>query len=90
MGSGGDRDERLFFFFRALPDEFRGGTPQGDWAASYSHSRPAYTQHGEMTLEGVRAVIETNSYFLSSAPKVEPAKLFDNTFNEKAARSVRV
>jgi len=74
----------------ALPDEFRGGTPQGDWAASYSHSRPAYTQHGEMTLEAVRAVIETNTYFLGSAPKVDPTKLFDNAFNEKAAKTVRV
>jgi len=74
----------------ALSDEFRGGTPQDNWAASYSHSRPAYTQHGEMTLEAVRAVIETNGYFLGAAPKVDPAKLFDNTFVEKAARSVRV
>ncbi len=74
----------------ALSDEFRGGTPQGDWAASYSHSRPAYTQHGEMTLDAVRAVIETNGYFLGAAPKVDPTKLFDNTFVDKAARSVRV
>ncbi len=74
----------------ALPDELRGGTPAAEWAASYSHSRPAYTQHGEITLEGVRAVIETNTYFLGQAPKVDPAKLFDNVYVERAARSVRV
>ena len=74
----------------ALPDDFRGGTPQADWAAAYSHSRPAYTQHGEISLEGVRAVIETNSYFLGEPPKVDPTKLFDSTFVEKAGRAARV
>jgi NitT/TauT family transport system substrate-binding protein len=74
----------------ALSDEFRGGTPQNDWAASYSHSRPAYTQHGEISLDGVRAVIETNGYFLGTASKVDPAKLYDNSFVEKAARTVKV
>ncbi len=37
----------------------------------------------------MRAVIETNGYFLGAAPKVEPGKLFDNAFVDKAARSVR-
>jgi NitT/TauT family transport system substrate-binding protein len=74
----------------ALSDEFRGGTPTDNWAAAYSHSRPAYTQHGEIALEGVRAVIETNNYFLGTTSKVDPAKLFDNAFTEKAARAVRV
>jgi NitT/TauT family transport system substrate-binding protein len=74
----------------ALPDEFRGGTPTGDWATAYSHSRPAYTSHGEIALDGVRAVIETNGYFLGQPAKVDPAKLFDNTFVDKAARGVRV
>jgi hypothetical protein len=74
----------------ALNDEFRGGTPVDNWAAAYSHSRPAYTQHGEMTLEGVRAVIETNSYFLGTPSKVDPTKLFDNSFIDKAARTVKV
>ncbi|MDB5028166.1 MAG: myristoyl transferase, partial [Candidatus Eremiobacteraeota bacterium] len=74
----------------ALSDEYRGGTPQDNWAAAYSHSRPAYTQHGEMSLEAVRAVMETNGYFLGSPPKVDPSKLFDNTFVEKAARTVKV
>ncbi|HEV3086904.1 MAG TPA: ABC transporter substrate-binding protein [Candidatus Elarobacter sp.] len=74
----------------ALSDEYRGGTPQADWAASYSHSRPAYTQHGEMALDGVRAVIETNTYFLGAAPKVDPSKLYDNSFVDKAARTVKV
>ena len=32
----------------ALPDDMRGGTSPADWAQSYSHSRPAYTQHGEI------------------------------------------
>jgi NitT/TauT family transport system substrate-binding protein len=74
----------------ALSDEFRGGTPQDNWAASYSHSRPAYTQHGDIALDAVRAVIETNSYFLGSSSKVEAVKLFDNSFVEKAARTVKV
>jgi NitT/TauT family transport system substrate-binding protein len=73
----------------ALPDEFRGGTPAGDWAAAYSHSRPAYTQHGEIGIDGVRANIEANGYFLGQPPKVDPAKLFDNSFVEKAARAVK-
>lgn len=74
----------------ALSDEYRGGTPQGDWAASYSHSRPAYTPYGEIALEGVRAVIETNNYFLGTTSKVDPAKLYDNSFVDKAARTVKV
>ncbi|BDE06419.1 nitrate ABC transporter substrate-binding protein [Vulcanimicrobium alpinum] len=74
----------------ALPDEFRGGTPAADWAASYSHSRPAYTQHGEIDLEGVRANIEANAYFLGAEPKVKPTQLFDLTFVDRAAKSVRV
>jgi NitT/TauT family transport system substrate-binding protein len=74
----------------ALSDEFRGGTPPGDWAAAYSHSRPAYTQHGEMTLEGVRAVMETNAYFLGTASKADPNKLFDNAYVDKAAKTVKV
>jgi NitT/TauT family transport system substrate-binding protein len=74
----------------ALPDEMRGGTPAADWALSYSHSRPAYTQHGEIALEGVRAVMETNGYFLGQQSKVDPAKLFDNSFTDKAAASVKV
>jgi NitT/TauT family transport system substrate-binding protein len=74
----------------ALSDEFRGGTPADNWSAAYSHSRPAYTQHGEIALEGVRAVIETNGYFLGTASKVDPAKLFDNAFTDKAVRTVRV
>jgi NitT/TauT family transport system substrate-binding protein len=74
----------------ALPDEFRGGTAPADWAAAYSHSRPAYTLHGEIALDGVRAVIETNSYFLGTPAKVAPTQLFDLTFVDKAARSVKV
>ena len=74
----------------ALPDEFRGGTPAADWAASYSHSRPAYTQHGEIDLDGVRANIEANAYFLGAEPKVKPTQLFDLTFVERAAKGVRV
>ena len=74
----------------ALTDEYRGGTPAADWAAAYSHSRPAYTQHGEISLDGVRANIEANANFLEQLPKVEPAKLFDNRFVERAARSVKV
>ncbi len=74
----------------ALPDEFRGGTPAGDWAASYSHSRPSFTQHGEIALEGVRAVIETNGYFLGQPSNADPAKLFDTSYVERAAKSVRV
>lgn len=74
----------------ALSDEFRGGTAPADWAAAYSHSRPAYTQVGAITLEGVRAVMETNAYFLGTPSKADPAKLFDNAFVEKAARTVKV
>ncbi|MBV9440929.1 MAG: ABC transporter substrate-binding protein [Candidatus Eremiobacteraeota bacterium] len=74
----------------ALPDDFRGGTPQAEWAASYSHSRPAYTAYGSIALEGVRAVIETNGYFLGNPPKVDPSKLYDNAFVEKASKSVKV
>ena len=74
----------------ALSDEMRGGTPAGDWAASYSHSRPAYTQHGEMALEGVRAVMETNAYFLGKTSTVDANKLFDNGYVDRAAKSVKV
>jgi NitT/TauT family transport system substrate-binding protein len=74
----------------ALNDEYRGGTPAGDFAAAYSHSRPAYTQHGEMTLESVRAVMETNAYFLGTASKADPSKLYDNSYVDKAAKTVKV
>jgi NitT/TauT family transport system substrate-binding protein len=74
----------------AISDEFRGGTPAGDWAAAYSHSRDAYTLFGTVSLDGVRANMEANAYFLGTASKADPTKLFDNAFVEKAARSVKV
>ena len=74
----------------ALPDELRGGTSQADFAAAYSHSRPAYTQNGWITLDGVRAVMETNAYFLGQPTKVDPTKLFDNRYIEKATKNVKV
>jgi NitT/TauT family transport system substrate-binding protein len=75
----------------SLKDELRGGVSIDDWAPSFSHSRPAYTNHGEITLEGVRAVIETNAYFLNEdASKVDAAKLYDNSFVEKAYRTVKL
>ncbi|MFN2461275.1 MAG: ABC transporter substrate-binding protein [Candidatus Velthaea sp.] len=74
----------------ALSDEFRGGVAAADWAAGYSHSRPAYTPNGEISLEGVKAVIETNDFFLNTTSKAEPSKLFDNGFVEKAKRGVKV
>lgn len=73
----------------ALPDEFRANVDRDTWAAAYSHSRPAYTQVGEIALEGVRAVIETNNYFLGQESKTDPSKLYDNSFVEKARRSVK-
>ena len=72
----------------ALSDEFRGGVGQDDWAAGFAHSRPAYTQNGEITLAGVRAVIETNNYFLGTVSKADPVKLFDNTFVDNAKKSL--
>jgi NitT/TauT family transport system substrate-binding protein len=74
----------------SLNDELRGGVPVDDWAPSFSHSRPAYTNHGEISLEGVRAVIETNAYFLNEdAAKVDASKLYDNSFVERAHRTVK-
>jgi NitT/TauT family transport system substrate-binding protein len=75
----------------SLNDELRGGVSIEEWAPGFSHSRPAYTNHGEISLEGVRAVIETNAYFLNEdAAKVDASKLYDNTFVEKAYRTVKV
>lgn len=73
-----------------LPDEYRGGASVDDWAASYAHSRPAYGPLGRISLEDVKAVIETNEYFLGKKSTADPAKLFDNSFVEKAARTVKV
>lgn len=72
-----------------LSDEFRGGIAKDDWAAGYGHSRPAYTPNGEITSDAVAAVIATNDFFLDKKSTVEPAKLFDASFVEKAKRSVR-
>lgn len=74
----------------ALPDEFRGGASTADWAASFAHSRPAYTSVGRISADAVRNVIEANEFFLGKKLSADPAKLFDNAFVEKAARSVKV
>jgi len=73
-----------------LSDEFRGGVAEADWAAGYSHSRPAFTPNGEISLEGVKAVIETNNFYLNATSKADPTKLFDNRFVDKAKRTVKV
>ncbi len=73
-----------------LPDEFRGGASTDDWAASYAHSRPAYGPLGRTNVDGVRAVIEMNDFFLGRQSTVDPNKLFDNTFVERAVKTVRV
>ena len=74
----------------ALPDEFRGGASQGDWAAAFGHSRPAFTTVGRIDVDGVRNVIEANEFFLGKKLSADPNKLFDNTFVDRAARSVKV
>jgi hypothetical protein len=43
-----------------------------------------------MTLESVRAVMETNAYFLGTASKADPNKLYDNSYVDKAAKTVKV
>ncbi len=76
---------------RALPEEYRAGISPEDWAPGYSHSRPAYTDHGTVTADGVRAVMETNAYFLNaSTANLDINKLFDNSFVERAHKSVKV
>jgi NitT/TauT family transport system substrate-binding protein len=74
----------------ALPDEFRGGASVSDWALSFGHSRPAYTPVGRINIDAVRNVIEANEFFLGKRLTADPNKLFDNSFVDKAARSVRV
>lgn len=74
---------------KALGEDFRGGVGVEDWAAGFTHSRPAYTQFGLVPLEGVKAVIVTNGYFLNTEPKVDPNKLFDNSFVRKANVTTR-
>jgi hypothetical protein len=73
-----------------LSDEFRGGASVDDWAASYAHSRPAYGPLGRTNIDGVRAVIEMNDFFLGKQSTADPSKLFDNSFVEKAIKTVRV
>ena len=76
----------------ALSDELRGGVAEATWAQSLSHSRSAYTNHGEISLEGVAAVIETNKYFgdTGGGGNIDANKLFDNSFVEKANKAVKV
>ena len=74
----------------ALPDEFRGGASASDWAASFGHSRPAYTPVGRVNADAVKNVIEANEFFLGKKLSADPNKLFDNSFVDKAARSVKV
>ncbi|HEY5350511.1 MAG TPA: hypothetical protein VIJ64_12275, partial [Candidatus Lustribacter sp.] len=59
-------------------------------AAGYKHSSPAYTKNGEIPAEGVRAVIETNAFFLNNDTKVDASKLYDNRFVERAKATVKV
>ncbi len=73
-----------------LTDEFRGGMSKSDWTPGYNHSRPAYTKNGEIPPEGVRAVIETNAFFLNNEAKVDAAKLYDNRFVDRAKATVKV
>ena len=73
----------------SLPDEFRGGASVADWAASYSHSRPAYTQVGRISLDAVNNVIATNANFLGKTLSAKAAQLFDNTFTDRAAKTVK-
>jgi NitT/TauT family transport system substrate-binding protein len=73
-----------------LPDEFRGGASVDDWAASYAHSRPAYGPLGRISVDGVKAVIETNEFFLGKKSTADPTKLYDNSFVEKAVKAVKV
>ncbi|MBC5810743.1 MAG: ABC transporter substrate-binding protein [Candidatus Eremiobacteraeota bacterium] len=73
----------------ALPDEYRGGASVDDWAASFSHSRPAYGPLGRIAIDGVRAVVETNEFFLGKKFTADPNKLFDNSFVEKAIKALK-
>ena len=74
----------------ALSDEFRGGASAGDWAQAFGHSRPAYTPVGRVNADAVRNVIEANEFFLGKKLNADPSKLFDNSFIDKAARTVKV
>jgi NitT/TauT family transport system substrate-binding protein len=68
----------------ALPEDFRGGVSVADFAAGFRHSRPAFTQDGAIALEGVRAVMVTNGFFLGNQPSADPVRLFDNRFVTRA------
>lgn len=74
----------------ALTDEFRGGLAADQWTNGYNHSKAAYTKYGEIPAEGVRAVIETNAYFLNSDAKIDASKLYDNSYVNRAKASIRV
>ena len=72
-------------------DDMRGGLSVEQWAPGFSHSRTAFTDHGAIDPEGVAAVIATNAYFLGEAAQnVTAAKLYNNTFVEKANKTVKV
>jgi NitT/TauT family transport system substrate-binding protein len=73
-----------------LTDEFRGGMSKDAWTPGYVHSHPAYTKNGEIPPDGVRAVIETNAFFLNNQANVDAAKLYDNRFVDQAKATVRI
>jgi len=73
----------------ALTDEFRGGMAKDAWTPGYTHSSPAYTKNGEIPLEGVRAVIQTNAYFLSSDAKIDAATIYDTASSIARRRPLR-
>jgi ABC-type nitrate/sulfonate/bicarbonate transport system substrate-binding protein len=73
----------------ALTDEFRGGIAKDAWTPGYVHSAPAYTKNGEIPLEGVRAVIETNAFFLNNDAKIDASKIYDNRFVERAKATLK-
>jgi len=75
----------------ALSEELRGGISAEEWMPGLNHSRPAYTNHGEISPDGLRAVIETNAYFQNDDPgKIDAGKLYDNSFVERANRTVKL
>ena len=73
-----------------LPDEFRGGASVTDWAAAYTHSRPAFTAYGRVSVDAINSVIAANAFYLGKSLTAKPGNLFDNSFTDRANRTIKV
>lgn len=75
---------------KALDDEQRGGLSAEEWLRSYVHAKAAFTDYGQVRVDGVRGTVFSNLYELGQeGTAINYSRLFDLRFVETANRSVK-